>query len=73
MQVQVQVQIHPPTLTRFSSLTLTLQRIDLVTQLRNLLLQLGNHLGEFSHHMIEARTKLFILACKIVDGTRRLA
>ena len=71
--MQVQVQIHPPTLTRFSSLTLTLLRIDLVTQSLNLLLQLGNHLGELSHHVIEARTKLLIVECKIVDGTRRLA
>lgn len=67
------MRVQTPTLTRFSSLTLTLQRIDLVTQLRNLLLQLGNHLGELSHHVIEARTKLLIVACKIVDGTRRLA
>jgi len=67
------MQVQAPTLTRFSSRTLTLQRIDLVTQLLNLLLQLGKHLSEFSHHMIEARTKLFIVACKIVDGTRRLA
>mgnify|MGYP001585999386 CR=1 FL=1 len=67
------MRVQAPTLTRFSSLTLTLQRIDLVTQSLNLLLQLGNHLGELSHHVIEARTKLLIVACKIVEGTRRLA
>ena len=67
------MRVQTPTLTRFSSLTLTLLRIDLVTQSLNLLLQLGNHLGELSHHLIETRMKLFIVACKIVDGTRRLA